>query len=56
MKKDYYIEFKIGCKIKLNEYFTDEEFDEAMEDAMSHLRLTNYDDYVLFDENGEIIE
>ena len=54
--KEYFIEFKIGTSINLNNNYTEDELFEAVENATSELRLGSYDDYVLFDENGERLD
>jgi len=53
--KEYFVEFKTGGRIFLEENYSEEQLHEEIDKLQTELRITDYDDYVLFNEEGEVV-
>ena len=53
--KEYFVEFKIGTTITLSDDYDEDELIEKIDEAQRELRLTDYDNYILTDEEGKVV-
>lgn len=54
--KEYYIEFKIGTAITLSDDYDEDELIEKLDEAQKELRITDYENYVITNSEGEVVD